>query len=79
MGVERRALICHRRAMTTRTPVAGGFFWTAAILIATAWGVAAGNPMKGVPPMMPMATGRPGLIAMRHSTSRPTLSTLALT
>jgi hypothetical protein len=31
-----------------RTPMAGGFFWMAAILIGTVWGVAAGNPMKGV-------------------------------
>ena len=38
-----------------------------------------GKPMNGVPPMMPIATGRPGLIAIRHSTSLPTLSTLALT
>src|ERR1700712_367114 len=29
--------------------------------------------------MIPIATGRPGLIAMRHSTSVPALSTLALT
>ena len=35
--------------------------------------------MNGVPAMMPMATGRPGLIAIRHNTSRPTLSTPALT
>ncbi len=30
------------------TPKAGGFFWMAAILIGTAWGLAAGNPMAGV-------------------------------
>ena len=29
--------------------------------------------MNGVPPIMPMATGRPGLIAIRHSTSVPAL------
>ena len=28
--------------------MAGGFLWMAAILIGTVWGVAAGNPMKGV-------------------------------
>ena len=38
-----------------------------------------GRPISGVPPMMPIATGRPGLIAMRHSTSVPMLSTAALT
>ncbi len=32
-----------------------------------------GKPINGVPPMMPMATGRPGLIAIRHSTSLPML------
>ena len=30
------------------TPIAGGFFWMAAILIGAVWGVAAGNPMKGI-------------------------------
>ena len=35
--------------------------------------------MNGVPSMIPIATGRPGLIAIRHSTSVPTLSTPALT
>jgi hypothetical protein len=34
--------------MAKRTPVAGGFFWMAAILIGAAWGVAAGSAMKGV-------------------------------
>ena len=34
--------------MANRTPIAGGFFWTAAILIGAIWGVAAGNAMKGV-------------------------------
>jgi hypothetical protein len=29
-------------------PIAGGFFWMAAILIGAIWGVAAGNPMKGI-------------------------------
>ena len=28
--------------------MAGGFFWMAAILIGAVWGVAAGNPMKGI-------------------------------
>jgi len=40
--------------------MAGGFFWMAAILIGTIWGVAAGNPMKGVL----MGTGVGGLIAL---------------
>ena len=30
------------------TPMAGGFFWMAAILVGAVWGVAAGNPMKGI-------------------------------
>lgn len=34
--------------MAKRTPLAGGFFWMAAILIGAAWGIAAGNPMKGI-------------------------------
>lgn len=35
--------------MATRpTPMAGGFFWMAAILVGAVWGVAAGNPMKGI-------------------------------
>lgn len=32
----------------SRNKRAGGFFWMAAILIGTAWGVAGGNPMAGV-------------------------------
>ena len=31
-----------------QTPMAGGFFWMAAILVGAVWGVAAGNPMKGI-------------------------------
>ena len=38
-----------------------------------------GRPMSGVPSMIPIATGRPGLIAIRHSTSEPALSIAALT
>jgi hypothetical protein len=34
--------------MAKRTPVAGGFFWMAAILIGAVGGIAAGNTMKGV-------------------------------
>jgi hypothetical protein len=34
--------------MATRKPMAGGFFWMAGILIGAVWGVAAGNPMKGI-------------------------------
>ena len=50
--------------------------WTKVTKLATGL---PGNPINGVPPMMPIATGRPGLIAIRHSTSEPTLSTAALT
>lgn len=34
--------------MATRNPMAGGFFFMAAILIGAVWGVWAGNPMKGI-------------------------------
>jgi hypothetical protein len=34
--------------VATRKPMAGGFFWMAGILIGAVWGVAAGNPMKGI-------------------------------
>jgi len=47
-ALEPEARLCHGRRMAKPTPMAGGFFWMAAILIGTIWGVAAGNPMKGV-------------------------------
>ena len=47
-GLERAARLCHWRRMATRKPLAGGFFWMAGILIGAVWGVAAGNPMKGI-------------------------------
>ena len=28
--------------------MAGGFLWTTAILVGAIWGIAAGNPMKGI-------------------------------
>jgi hypothetical protein len=28
--------------------MAGGFFWMTAILVGAVWGIAAGNPMKGI-------------------------------
>jgi len=34
--------------MAKRTPLAGGFFLMAAILIGAVWGIYAGNPMKGI-------------------------------
>ena len=34
--------------MAKRTPVAGGFFLTSAILGGTVWGIATGNPMNGL-------------------------------
>jgi hypothetical protein len=34
--------------MAKRAPVAGGFFWMAAILIGAVGGITAGNAMKGV-------------------------------
>ena len=47
-GLEHTARLCHGRGMATRKPMAGGFFWMAAILIGAVWGIAAGNPMKGI-------------------------------
>ena len=52
--------------------IVGRTTWTKVTKLATGL---PGSPMNGVPPMMPIATGRPGLIAIRHSTSLPTLST----
>jgi hypothetical protein len=34
--------------MAKQNPMAGGFLWMVSILIGTIWGLAAGNPMKGV-------------------------------
>jgi hypothetical protein len=45
--------------MATRKPIAGGFFWMAGILIGAVWGIAAGNPMKGIL----IGTGAGGAIA----------------
>ena len=56
--------------------IVGRTTWTKVTKLATGL---PGKPMNGVPPIIPIATGRPGLIAIRHSTSVPTLSTLALT
>lgn len=47
-GVEQLPLLCHGRRMATRKPMAGGFFWMLAILVGAGWGIAAGNPMKGI-------------------------------
>ena len=41
--------------MVRRTPMAGGFFLMAAILGGAVWGIAAGNPMKGL--LIGTATG----------------------
>ena len=48
LGLERRVRLCHGRGMAKRTPMAGGFLLMAAILIGAVWGVATGNPMKGI-------------------------------
>ena len=48
--------------MAKRNPLAGGFFWMAAILIGAVWGIAAGNPMKGV--LIGMAAGAAIAIAL---------------
>ena len=47
-GLEPSDSLCHWRRMATRKPMAGGFFWMAAILTGAVWGIAAGNPMKGI-------------------------------
>jgi hypothetical protein len=58
--LERRAPLCHERGMAKAKPMAGGFFWMAAILIGAVWGVVAGNPMKGIL----IGTGVGGAIAL---------------
>ena len=47
-GLERRTCLCHGRRMAKRTPMAGGFLWTTAIIVGAVWGISAGNPMKGI-------------------------------
>ena len=47
-GLEDRAHLCHEQQMAKRSPMAGGFLWMLAILVGAVWGVAAGNPMKGI-------------------------------
>jgi hypothetical protein len=59
-GLEPEPRVCHGRVMAKPSPMAGGFFWMAAILIGAVWGVAAGNPMKGVL----LGTGVGGLTAL---------------
>jgi hypothetical protein len=59
-GLEPTPTVCHGQRMAKPSPMAGGFFWMTAILIGTTWGVAAGNPMKGVL----LGTGFGGLIAL---------------
>ena len=46
--LEREADLCHGRRMARRTPMAGGFFLMAAIVGGAVWGIAIGNPMKGL-------------------------------
>jgi hypothetical protein len=47
-GLERGASLCHGPSMAKQTPMAGGFLLMAAILIGAVWGIAAGDPMKGI-------------------------------
>jgi hypothetical protein len=35
-------------SMGMQKPMAGGFFWMGGILIGAVWGIAAGNPMRGI-------------------------------
>jgi hypothetical protein len=46
--LERQADLCHGPGMARRTPMAGGFFLMAAIIGGGVWGIAIGNPMKGL-------------------------------
>ena len=46
--LERQADLCHWRRMARRTPRAGGFFLMAAMIGGAVWGIAIGNPMKGL-------------------------------
>ena len=46
--LERQADLCHGPCMARRTPMAGGFFLMAAIIGGAVWGIAIGNPMKGL-------------------------------
>jgi hypothetical protein len=48
LGLEQQPCLCHVPPMAKRTPMAGGFLLMAAILIGAVWGVAGGNPMKGI-------------------------------
>lgn len=52
--------VCHGRRMAKPSPMAGGFFLMASILVGTVWGVSAGNPMKGVL----VGTGTGALVAV---------------
>lgn len=47
-GLEATRFVCHGRSMAKSSPMAGGFFLMAAILIGAVGGVAGGNPMKGI-------------------------------
>jgi hypothetical protein len=47
-GLEPRPHLCHGQDMARRTPMAGGFFLTAAIIGGAVWGISIGNPMKGL-------------------------------
>ena len=46
--LELRLRLCHGRRMAKRTPMAGGFLLTTAIIAGGIVGIALGNPMKGV-------------------------------
>jgi len=47
-GLEPSPSLCHGRRMATRTPMAGGFFLMATILVGAVWGISIGNPVKGL-------------------------------
>ena len=48
VGLEPRPRLCHGQSMAKRTPMAGGFLLTSAILAGGVAGIVLGNPMKGV-------------------------------
>ena len=59
-GLEQLVNLCHVRRMAKPSPMAGGFFLMTAILVGAVWGVAAGNPMKGIL----VGTGAGALVAL---------------
>jgi membrane associated rhomboid family serine protease len=47
IGVAHAGLLCHAAAMTSPTPMAGGFFLIVPIVAGFIWGLATGQAMSG--------------------------------